>query len=136
MEQSHREALDAQALVYVGKVKKLEEQILKLSKEKDTLNGTLVEAHDALISKAGELSEANNSIRDLKLKLEDLEKMMSEAKAREGTLTKDLETEKQLRRNEAANLNNHVKGEKCWLGRLASLRTRPPRYWPPWGCRM
>ena len=46
------------------------------------------------MGKAGELSEANNSIRDLKLKLGDLEKVMSEAKTREGILTKELETEK------------------------------------------
>ena len=93
----------------------LKDQVLKLSKEKDTLNGALAEAHDTTISKVGELSEANNSIRDLKLKLEDLKKMMLEAKAWEGILTKDPEIERQLRWNEAANLNDHVEGEKRWL---------------------
>ena len=46
---------------------------------------------------------------------------MLKAKAREGTLTKDLETKKELQRNEAANLNDHVEGEKRWLGRLAAV---------------
>ena len=57
----------------------LKEQALKLSQEKDTLNDALTEAQGAVISKAGELSEANNSIKDLKLKLEGLEKVLSEA---------------------------------------------------------
>ena len=91
----------------------LKEQTLKLSKEKDTLNSALAEAHGVAVSR--ELSEANNSIRDLRLRLEGLDKILAEAKVREGTLTKDLETEKQLRRNEAANLNDHVEGEKHWL---------------------
>ena len=51
LEQRHREVLDAQALVHAGKVKELEVerdelkgQALKLSQEKDTLNGALTEA--------------------------------------------------------------------------------------------
>ena len=94
---------------------------MKLSTEKDTLNGALVEAQGAYVSKAGELSEANNSIRDLKLKLGDLEKMLSKARALDGILTKDLATEKQLRMNETANLNDQVAGEKRWLERLAAV---------------
>ena len=69
----------------------LKDQALKLSKEKDTLNGALAEAQGAAVSRAGELSEANNSIQDLKLKLEGLKKVLSEAKTREGTLAKELE---------------------------------------------
>ena len=118
LEQRHKEALDAQALVHAGKVKELEverdelkEQALKLSQEKDTLNGTLVEAQGVVVSKAGELSEANNSIRDLKLKLGDHKKMLSEARAREETLTKNLEDERQLRRNDATNHMDFMKGE-------------------------
>ena len=101
----------------------LKGQVLKLSKEKDTLNSALVEAQGAVLDKAGQLSEANNSIKDLKLKLEGLEGMLSEGKAREEALAKDLETEKQLWRNEAANLNDHVEGEKRWVGRLAVVVT-------------
>ena len=100
LEQRHKEALNAQAQVHASKVEELEaehdglkEQALKLSQERDTLNSALTEAQGAVVSKAGELSEANNSIKDLKLKLEGLEKMLSEARAREGTLTKNLETE-------------------------------------------
>ena len=128
LEQRHREALDAQALVHAGKVKELEverdglkEQALKLSQEKDTLNGALAEAQGAVVSRAGELSEANNSIKDLKLKLEGLERTLSEVRAREETLTKNLEEEKQLRKNEALNFMDHVEGENRWLDHLATI---------------
>nr|XP_020182875.1 translation initiation factor IF-2-like [Aegilops tauschii subsp. strangulata] len=109
LEQRHREALDAQALVYAGKVKELEAerdglkgQALRLAEEKDTLNSALTEAQSAILDKAEQLSKANDSIKDLTLKLEALEEMLSEAKAREGTLAKELETERQLRKDEAA----------------------------------
>ena len=92
LEHRHKEALDAQALAHAGKVRELEvahdelkEQALKLSNEKSTLNSTLAEAQGAAISMTGELSEAQNAVRDLKLKLEDLEKMLSESRAREET---------------------------------------------------
>ena len=70
------------------------EQALKLSQERDTLNSALTEAQGAVVGKAGELSEANNTIKDLQLKLEGLEKVLSEDKTREGTLAKELEAEK------------------------------------------
>ena len=102
----------------------LKDQVLKLSKEKDTLNGALVEAQGAVFDKAGQLSEANNSIKDLKLKLEGLEGMLSESKAREGILAKDLENEKQLRKNEAANHKDVVDGHDRWVGRLVDVAGR------------
>ena len=74
-----------------------------------------------VLDKAGQLSEANNSIKDLKLKLEGLEGMLSESKAREETLAKDLENEKQLRKNEAANRKDFVEGENRWIGRLEGV---------------
>ena len=58
----------------------LREQPLKLSGEKNTLNRALVEAQGAVISRTGELSDEQNSIRDLKLKLEGLKKMLSESR--------------------------------------------------------
>ena len=67
---------------------------MKLSREKDALNGALTEAQGAVIGKAGELAEANNSIGDLKLKLKGLEEALEEAKTREGNLAKALEGEK------------------------------------------
>ena len=76
---------------------------MKLSKEKNTLNGALVEAQGAVLGKAEQLFKANDSIKDLKLKLEGLEGTLSEVRAREQTLTKALEDERQLRRNDAAN---------------------------------
>ena len=102
----------------------LKDQALKLSKEKDTLNGTLTEAQGTAVSRAGELSKANNSIKDLKLKLEGLEGMLSESKAREETLTKDLENEKQLRKNETANHKDFMEGENRWIGRLEGVADR------------
>ena len=131
LEQRHKEALDAQALAHAGKVRELEvaqdelkEQALKLSNEKSTLNSALVEAQGAVISRAGELSEAQNSVRDLKLKLEDLEKMLSESRAREETLTRSLEEEKQLRANEAASHQEYVAGENRWISRLEDVAGR------------
>ena len=118
LEQRHKEALNAQALVHAGKVKELEverdglkDQVLKLTKEKDALHGALVEAQAAVLGKAEQLSKSNDSIKDLKLKLEGLEGMLSEVSAREETLTKALENEKQLRRNNTANHEDYVKGE-------------------------
>ena len=99
----------------------LKEQALKLSQEKDTLNSALTEAQGAVVSKAGELSKANNCIEDLKLKLEGLEKVLSEAKTREWTLAKELEGEKLLRKNEGLNFADHVAGENRWLDRLATV---------------
>ena len=46
---------------------------------------------------------------------------MSEATTREGTLAKELEAEKQLRKNEGLNFADHVEGENRWLDRLATV---------------
>ena len=99
----------------------LKEQALKLSNEKSTLNSALVEAQGAVISRAGELSETKNSARDLQLKLE---KMLSESRAREETLTRSLEEEKQLRANEAASHQDYVAGENRWISRLEEVAGR------------
>ena len=143
LEQRHKEALDAQALAHADRVKELEverdglkDQTQKLAKEKDTLNGALTEAQGAVLGKAEQLSKANDSIKDLKLKLEGLEKMLSEAKAWEGTLAKDLEAEKLQRKNEAANHKDFVEGR---IAGSAASRTSPagsPRSWLPWGRQM
>ena len=47
--------------------------------------------------------------------------MLSEARAREETLTKNLEDEKQLQKNEALNVKEHVEGENRWLDRLTTV---------------
>ena len=87
--QRHKEALDAQALAHAGKIQELEverdglkEQALRLSDEKTRLNCALTEAQGVVISKTGELSEAQSSIRDLRLRLENLEKTLAESSAR------------------------------------------------------
>ena len=70
LEQRHRDPFNAQALVHAGKVKELEverdglkDQALKLAKEKDTLNGALVEAQGAVLGMAKQLSKATTPSR-------------------------------------------------------------------------
>ena len=84
----------------------------------------MAEAQATVLSKAELLSKANDSIQDVKLKLEGLEGMLSEVRAREETLTKNLEKERQLRKNEAANHEDFVKGENLWINRLAGVTSR------------
>nr|XP_020149807.1 cingulin-like [Aegilops tauschii subsp. strangulata] len=112
LEQRHKEALDAQALVHADKVKELElereelkKKVSALTEERDTANHTLADVQVAISDKAKLLSEAN----DLKLKLEGLEGKLSEAGAREETLNKALEDEKRLRRDEAAEHKEYAK---------------------------
>ena len=50
--------------------------------------------------------------------------MLSEAKAREETLAKDLEAEKLQRRNEAASHKDFVEGENRWISRLEDVAGR------------
>ena len=107
----------------------LKEQALKLSQEKDTLNSALTEAQGAAVSKVGELSEANKSIK------EGLEGMLSKAKTREGTLAKELEAEKQLRKNKGLTSRTTWRARAVGLIALPPSPTRPPRSWPSWGCR-
>nr|XP_020173584.1 uncharacterized protein LOC109759167 [Aegilops tauschii subsp. strangulata] len=104
LEQRHKVALNAQGLVHAGKVKELEvewdglkKQVLELAKEKDTINSAL---------------------------LEGLEGMLLEVRAWEETLTKDLEEEGQLRRNEAAEHKEYAEGINCWVSRLADITGR------------
>nr|XP_020191625.1 uncharacterized protein CG45076-like [Aegilops tauschii subsp. strangulata] len=78
------------------------------------------------------LSEANDSINNLKLKLDGLEGKFSEAEACEETLNKILEDEKQLRRNGAAEHEEYAKGVNLWISRLVDVAGRIT----PWGCRM
>ena len=66
----------------------------ELTKERDTANRSLADAQAAVFDKAKLLSEANDSIKDLKLKLGGLEGMLSEVRAREETLTKNQEAER------------------------------------------
>ena len=79
MEQRHKEALDAQALVHAGKVKdleleqeELEKRVSVLTEKRDAANRTLADAQVAISDKAKLLSEANDSINNLKLKLDSL----------------------------------------------------------------
>ena len=81
-----------------------------------------MEAQGAVLGKAEQLSKANDSINDLKL--DGLEGTLSEVRAREETLTKSLEKERQLRRNDAANHEDFVKGENLWINCLTDVAGR------------
>ena len=102
----------------------LKNKVLWLAKEKDTISGAFAEAQAAVLGKAELLSQANDSVNDLKLKLEGLEGMLSEARARGETLAKNLEEERQLRRNDAANHKDYVNGENLWISRLTGVAGR------------
>ena len=58
------------------------------------------------------------------LKLEGLEGMLTEAKTGEGTLAKELETEKQLQKNEVAEHKDFKEGVNRWIGRLEDIAGR------------
>ena len=102
----------------------LKEQALRLSDEKNRLNCALTEAQGVVISKTGELSDAQGSIRDLRLRLENLEKALAESSAREGALAKSLEEEKQLRADEGASHQEYVVEENRWISRLEDIAGR------------
>ena len=50
--------------------------------------------------------------------------MLSESRAREETLTRSLEEEKQLRANEAASHQDYVAGENRWISHLEEVAGR------------
>nr|XP_040245375.1 AF4/FMR2 family member 1-like [Aegilops tauschii subsp. strangulata] len=131
LEQRHKEALDAQALVHIGKVKELEleweelkKKVSTLTEERDTANRTLVDAQVAISDKAKLLSEANDSINDLKLKLDGLKGKLLEAGACEETLNKALEDEKRLRRDDVAEHKEYAKSVNLWISRLIDVAGR------------
>nr|XP_020159960.1 uncharacterized protein LOC109745233 [Aegilops tauschii subsp. strangulata] len=128
---AHEEALATTLHGKDEEVKELEleqEELKKvaseLTKERDTANRYLADAQATASDKAKLLSEANDSINDLKLKLDGLEGKLSEAGAREETLNKVLEDEKQLRRNDAAEHEEYAKGINLWISRLVDVADR------------
>ena len=62
--------------------------------------------------------------------------MLSESKAQEETLTKNLETEKQLRKDDALAHKEHMEGEDRWLNRLAAVADKATTQLATMGCRM
>nr|XP_040253918.1 tropomyosin-like [Aegilops tauschii subsp. strangulata] len=130
LEQEHKKTLDALVLDHVGKLKeaingaeaaeaaknelagkveKLEVDLEKHSKEVSTLKSdrdktayTLAELQVTISDKTKQLSAANDSIADLKLKLTTLEESLEGSRAREKTLAKDLQDEKKLLESAAA----------------------------------
>ena len=102
----------------------LKKEILELTEERDTANRTLADSQVAISDKAKLLSEANDSINDLKLKLDGLEGKLSEAGAREETLNKALEDEKQLRRDDVAEHKEYAKSVNLWMSRLVDVASR------------
>nr|XP_020168549.2 leucine zipper transcription factor-like protein 1 [Aegilops tauschii subsp. strangulata] len=97
------EAAEAAKVELDGKVEKLEleleelrKETLKLKKDRDMTAHTLAELQVTISDKKKLLSKANDSIADLRLKLETHEKMLSESRARELTLAKELADERLL----------------------------------------
>jgi hypothetical protein len=102
-------------------VEKLEAELEKHRKEVSTLKSdrdktvyTLVELQVTISDKTKLLSEANDSIADLKLKLTTLEESLKGSRAREKTLAKDLKDEKLLLASAAATHNDFVEGVNLW----------------------
>nr|XP_040249616.1 axoneme-associated protein mst101(2)-like [Aegilops tauschii subsp. strangulata] len=85
------------------------------------------EVEKLVVQRTRELEQGHREAldaQDLKLKLEGLEGMLMETKAREGTMAKEMETEKQLRKNEAAEHKDSVEGVNRWIGRLEDVAGR------------
>ena len=99
----------------------LKKEISKLAEDKDTADCTLADLQVAISDKAKLLSEANDSINDLKLKLDGLEGALSKARAREATLNKALETEKQLRSDDAAAHKDYMGSVNLWISCLIDV---------------
>ena len=70
------------------------------------------------------LSKANDSIVDLKLKLETQEKMLPETRAHEQTVIKELADEKKLLQDSATSHNELVAVMKLWTSRLMDVAER------------
>ena len=152
MEQKHKEALEAHITDHAsklkeavdateaaeaaknelaGKVKELEADLEKHGKEISTLKAdrdktlhSLAEMQTTISGKIKELSAANGSIADLKLKLTPLEETLETSRAHERTLTMDLQNEKNLLKSATANYNNFEKGVKIWIERLVDVAQR------------
>nr|XP_020159461.1 paramyosin-like [Aegilops tauschii subsp. strangulata] len=131
LERKHKDALDALALDQAGMVEKLElereeleKEISKLTEDMDTANRTLVDLQVAVSDKTKLLSEASDSIDDLKLKLDTLEGTLSEVRAREETLNKAPEGERLLRQDAAAAHKDYVDSINLWTGRLIDVAER------------
>nr|XP_040258442.1 titin homolog [Aegilops tauschii subsp. strangulata] len=128
LERKHKDALDALALDQADKVEKLElereelkKEVSKLTEDRDRANCTLADLQVTISDKTKLLSEANNSINDLKLKLDTLEETLSEVKAREEALNKALESERQLRKDDAAAHKDYVDTINLRIGRLIDV---------------
>ena len=147
--QKHQEALDALALDHAGKLKeavdravaaeatrielagkveKLEADLVDLTKEISTLKDDrekalydLAEMQTTISDKTKLLSKVNKFIDDLKLKLDSQEKMLSESKAREQLLAKDLADKQLLLRTAASSHNKLVESTKLWTSHLVDV---------------
>jgi hypothetical protein len=78
----------------------------------------LAELQVAISDKTKLLSEANDSIADLKLKLTTLEQSLNGSRACEKTLAKDLKNEKLLLESAATTHNDYVEDVSLWTSRL------------------
>ena len=86
----------------------LKKKISKLMEDRDTTNRTLADLQATISDKTKLHSKANDFVNNLKLKLDSLGGTLSEVRAREETLNKGLESERQLRKDDAAAHKDYV----------------------------
>nr|XP_020161452.1 uncharacterized protein CG45076-like [Aegilops tauschii subsp. strangulata] len=97
----------------------LEERIAETQARFSKAHEELKVAQDLLAKRKQELI-----LKQADLKLEGLEGTLSEVRAREETLTKDLEEERQMWRNDAAEHKEYAEGINRWVSRLADVAGR------------
>nr|XP_020149800.1 cytospin-A-like [Aegilops tauschii subsp. strangulata] len=102
----------------------LKKEILTLTEFGDMANRTLADLQVAVFDKTKLLPKADKTIGDLKLKLDTLEGTLSEGKAREDTLTKALEDERQLKKDDATAHKDYVASVNLWISRLIDIAER------------
>lgn len=151
LEQKHKEALEALAADHVGKLKEavdaagaaeaakneLEQKVKKLEvdfedhdklstlkAEREKTLYSLAEMQTAMSDKIKQLSSANDSIADSRLKLTTLKETLETVRARERVLIKDLQNEKNLLKSAAAIYNDFEKGVKIWTECLVDVAER------------
>nr|XP_020166433.1 muscle M-line assembly protein unc-89-like [Aegilops tauschii subsp. strangulata] len=130
LEPKHKDALAALVLDHASKLKEAVDAAEAAEAAKSELAGKVEELGAELEKHSKEvtisdrnklLSEDNDSIADLKLKLTTLEETLASSRAREKTLTKKLEDEERLLASTATEHNNYVSGVKIWTARLVDV---------------
>nr|XP_040256264.1 plectin-like [Aegilops tauschii subsp. strangulata] len=126
---AQEEDLAAREEALAAKLRSKDEEFEKLLKEAVDAAKAAEAAKNELAEKVEKLeadleklaSSANDSIANLKLKLTTLEESLEGSRAREKTLAKDLQEEKQLLESTAGTYNDYVKDMGIWTERLIDV---------------